>query len=202
MNEAVHWYLCLFVSVSLSFWIHLLSVWMLVFSLYLSIFLSQYLSTELMCDSVSASLSSCLYICLYISLSVCIFHCDCQFVLVFDYLPSSLFVCWSVFLYLTLFSFIILSVCVCLTMSVSYCVSFPLCLFYCQSSNAWFSFPRQDRDGRITQEEFHEGSKANPSVVQALSLYDGLVWPHFLKAHKFTQTCQITREWRHLNWDW
>lgn len=38
-----------------------------------------------------------------------------------------------------------------------------------------FKLMDKDRDGRITQEEFHEGSKANPSVVQALSLYDGLV---------------------------
>jgi hypothetical protein len=26
-------------------------------------------------------------------------------------------------------------------------------------------------------EEFREGSKSDPTIVQALSLYDGLVWP-------------------------
>ncbi|KAJ8038955.1 Neuronal calcium sensor 1 [Holothuria leucospilota] len=38
-----------------------------------------------------------------------------------------------------------------------------------------FRLMDKDRDSRITQEEFHEGSKAEPSIVQALSLYDGLV---------------------------
>ncbi|XP_071821226.1 neuronal calcium sensor 1-like isoform X2 [Apostichopus japonicus] len=38
-----------------------------------------------------------------------------------------------------------------------------------------FRLMDKDRDDRITQEEFHEGSKADPSIVQALSLYDGLV---------------------------
>jgi len=32
-----------------------------------------------------------------------------------------------------------------------------------------------DHDGRLTMEEFMEGSKEDPSIIQALSLYDGLV---------------------------
>ena len=39
-------------------------------------------------------------------------------------------------------------------------------------------FDRMDvnNDGRLTLEEFMEGSKEDPSIIQALSLYDGLVW--------------------------
>lgn len=33
----------------------------------------------------------------------------------------------------------------------------------------------QDKDGRLTIDEFREGSKKDPTIVQALSLYDGLV---------------------------
>merc|ERR1712226_1501569 len=38
-------------------------------------------------------------------------------------------------------------------------------------------FDRMDasNDGRLTMEEFMEGSKEDPSIIQALSLYDGLV---------------------------
>jgi hypothetical protein len=33
----------------------------------------------------------------------------------------------------------------------------------------------QDKDGKLTIDEFREGSKKDPTIVQALSLYDGLV---------------------------
>ncbi|KAI9497067.1 hypothetical protein BDB00DRAFT_868905 [Zychaea mexicana] len=32
-----------------------------------------------------------------------------------------------------------------------------------------------DKDGALTMAEFKEGSKKDPTIVQALSLYDGLV---------------------------
>jgi len=33
----------------------------------------------------------------------------------------------------------------------------------------------RDRDAKLTYDEFVEGSKQDPTIVQALSLYDGLV---------------------------
>ncbi|XP_051525508.1 neuronal calcium sensor 1-like [Myxocyprinus asiaticus] len=38
-----------------------------------------------------------------------------------------------------------------------------------------FAMMDKNADGRLTLQEFQEGSKADPSIVQALSLYDGLV---------------------------
>lgn len=33
----------------------------------------------------------------------------------------------------------------------------------------------QDRDGRLSMDEFKEGSKKDPTILQALNLYDGMV---------------------------
>ncbi|KAF9957328.1 Neuronal calcium sensor 1 [Mortierella alpina] len=38
-----------------------------------------------------------------------------------------------------------------------------------------FSLMDKDKNGRLTFDEFKEGSKKDPTIVQALSLYDGLV---------------------------
>lgn len=38
-----------------------------------------------------------------------------------------------------------------------------------------FKLMDKDRNGEITLEEFREGSKVDPTIVSALSLYDGLV---------------------------
>lgn len=34
---------------------------------------------------------------------------------------------------------------------------------------------KQDKDGRLSMEEFKEGSKKDPTILQALNLYDGMV---------------------------
>eukprot|EP00050_Salpingoeca_kvevrii_P016625 m.57121 g.57121 ORF g.57121 m.57121 type:complete len:171 (+) comp7058_c0_seq3:473-985(+) len=44
-----------------------------------------------------------------------------------------------------------------------------------QRVNKIFRMMDANNDGKITMEEFCEGSKKDPSIVQALSLYDGLV---------------------------
>ncbi|KAG2224015.1 hypothetical protein INT45_009601 [Circinella minor] len=41
--------------------------------------------------------------------------------------------------------------------------------------NKIFDMMDQDKDGRLTMDEFREGSKKDPTIVQALNLYDGLV---------------------------
>jgi len=38
-----------------------------------------------------------------------------------------------------------------------------------------FSNMDRDKDAKLTYDEFVEGSKQDPTIVQALSLYDGLV---------------------------
>lgn len=38
-----------------------------------------------------------------------------------------------------------------------------------------FALMDKDKDGQITFEEFRDGSKVDPTIVSALSLYDGLV---------------------------
>ncbi|KAI9143750.1 calcium-binding protein NCS-1 [Paraphysoderma sedebokerense] len=41
--------------------------------------------------------------------------------------------------------------------------------------NKIFDLMDKDEDGKLTIEEFKEGSKTDPTIVQALSLYEGLV---------------------------
>lgn len=33
----------------------------------------------------------------------------------------------------------------------------------------------QDKDGKLSMDEFKEGSKKDPTILQALNLYDGMV---------------------------
>ena len=56
------------------------------------------------------------------------------------------------------------------------CISFPNSTNEIQnpSTNA-AKLTIQDKDGKLTIDEFREGSKKDPTIVQALSLYDGLV---------------------------
>ena len=46
---------------------------------------------------------------------------------------------------------------------------------YMQRVQKIFDLFDTDGDSKITLEEFREGSKKDPSIVTALSLYDGLV---------------------------
>ena len=55
------------------------------------------------------------------------------------------------------------------------CTSFPLLHILPPLITHTLSSNTQDKDGKLTIDEFREGSKKDPTIVQALSLYDGLV---------------------------
>lgn len=52
---------------------------------------------------------------------------------------------------------------------------FDSCLCHFNLVRFIFSYLLQDNNGSLSKEEFLEGAKKDQSIVQALSLYDGIV---------------------------